>query len=531
MLNSEKLEFLMEAHNGLSAKIVEETGFSGIWGSGLSISAAMGVRDNNEASWTQVLEVLEFMSDNTTIPILLDGDTGYGNFNNVRRLIRKLEQRDIAGVCIEDKHFPKTNSLMADAVQPLADIDEFAGKIKAAKDSQSDPDFVVVARVEAFIAGWGLAEALKRASKYQQAGADAILMHSKKSNASEIKEFMKEWSNRHPVIIVPTKYYSTPTETFAELGVSTVIWANHNMRSSITTMKKTSKQIFDDQSLINVENNIVPVSEVFRLQGAHELKEAEKKYLPATKQETNTIILAASQGENFGELTKEIPKTLLSVNGKSILESQVETLNQIGIKNISVVRGFRKEKINFANIKTIDNDEFAQSHELYSLYKAREELRGNTIINYGDIMFKPYVLHYLLNDPHDITIVVDSDAAAESNVGNSYKDFVTTNIPDSKKNFFKQVTLKEISPNIEHKNINGEFIGLWKINECGANAVKQALTRLSQEANFKQLRMSDLFNEIMKAHPIHIRFIQGSWIDVDSIVDLQRAGELAHVGY
>lgn len=102
----------MEAHNGLSAAIVQETGFQGIWGSGLSISAAMGVRDSNEASYTQVLEVLEFMSDRTTIPILLDGDTGYGNYNNARRLVKKLEQRNIAGVCLEDKIFPKRNSLL-----------------------------------------------------------------------------------------------------------------------------------------------------------------------------------------------------------------------------------------------------------------------------------------------------------------------------------------------------------------------------------------------------------------------------------
>ena len=103
MLKSDQLEFIMEAHNGLSAKIVEETGFKGIWGSGLAISAALGVRDNNEASWTQVLDVMEFMSDATSIPILLDADTGYGNFNNVRRLVKKLEQRNIAAMCIEDK--------------------------------------------------------------------------------------------------------------------------------------------------------------------------------------------------------------------------------------------------------------------------------------------------------------------------------------------------------------------------------------------------------------------------------------------
>jgi len=130
LLQSGKTEFLMEAHNGLSARIVQEAGFAGIWASGLSISAALGVRDNNEASWTQVLEVCEFMSDATQIPILLDGDTGYGNFNNMRRLVQKLEQREIAAVCIEDKLFPKTNSFINGDRQPLADVEEFAGKIK-----------------------------------------------------------------------------------------------------------------------------------------------------------------------------------------------------------------------------------------------------------------------------------------------------------------------------------------------------------------------------------------------------------------
>src|ERR1700760_4016860 len=146
MLQSAELEFLMEAHNGLSARIVREAGFKGIWGSGLSISAQFGVRDNNEASWTQVVDMLEFMADASDLPILLDGDTGYGNFNNVRRLVRKLEQRGIAGVCIEDKQFPKTNSFIGGEKQALAEVDEFCGKLRAAKDTQVDPNFVVVAR-------------------------------------------------------------------------------------------------------------------------------------------------------------------------------------------------------------------------------------------------------------------------------------------------------------------------------------------------------------------------------------------------
>lgn len=280
LLASDQPEFFMEAHNGLSAKIVEETGFKGIWGSGLAISAALGVRDNNEASWTQVLEVIEFMSDATSVPILLDGDTGYGNFNNMRRLVKKLEQRGVAAVCIEDKLFPKTNSFINGEAQPLADISEFAGKIKAAKDTQDDPDFSVVARVEAFIAGWGLEEALRRATAYYEAGADAILMHSKIATADQVLAFKKEWNHDCPVVIVPTMYFDTPTEIFAEAGFSLVIWANHLVRASITAMQQTAAQIFEEQSIANVERQVASVKEIFRIQGAEELKQAEKRYLP-----------------------------------------------------------------------------------------------------------------------------------------------------------------------------------------------------------------------------------------------------------
>ncbi|EAR88221.1 phosphoenolpyruvate phosphomutase (macronuclear) [Tetrahymena thermophila SB210] len=279
LIQSKDLSFIMEAHNGLSAAIVEETGFKGIWGSGLSISAAMGVRDSNEASYTQVLEVLEFMSDRTKIPILLDGDTGYGNYNNARRLVKKLEQRNIGGVCLEDKIFPKRNSLLEGGRQELAPIQEFASKIKACKDTQQDADFQVVARVEAFIAGWGLEEALKRAEAYREAGADAILMHSKLKEPSEIEAFMKEWKNRAPVIIVPTNYYTVPTDTFRKWGVNMVIWANHNMRACVSAMQETSRKIYEDESLVNVENKVAKVKEVFRLQGEDELKQADKKYL------------------------------------------------------------------------------------------------------------------------------------------------------------------------------------------------------------------------------------------------------------
>jgi phosphoenolpyruvate phosphomutase len=280
LIESPQLEFIMEAHSGVSAKIVQEAGFKGIWGSGLAISAQFGVRDCNEASWTQVTDIVEFMSDASDIPILLDADTGFGNFNNARRLVKKLEKIGVAGCCLEDKVFPKTNSLLDGRKQDLASIEEFALKIKACKDAQTDPDFVVVARVEAFIAGWGLDEALRRAEAYRNAGADAILMHSKKADPSDIEAFMKAWKNQGPVVVVPTKYFNTPTKALADMGISLAIWANHNVRASVNAMQQVTQQVFKEQSLVNVESKVASVKELFRLQEENELAEAEKKYLP-----------------------------------------------------------------------------------------------------------------------------------------------------------------------------------------------------------------------------------------------------------
>jgi phosphoenolpyruvate phosphomutase len=279
LLQGSGTDFFMEAHNGLSARIVEEAGFEAIWGSGLSISASLGVRDSNEASWTQVLEVAELMADVTSIPILLDGDTGYGNFNSMRRLVKKLEQRGVAGVCIEDKLFPKRNSF-TDGPQELADVDEFCGKLKAGRDAQSCADFCLVARTEALIAGQGMAEALRRGEAYRQAGADALVVHSKSQDAREILTFLGEWANRLPVVLVPTTYYRTPTEMFEQAGVSVIIWANHLLRSALTAMQHTARTIRAQRSLVSVEPGIASLQEVFRLQDEPELARAEERYLP-----------------------------------------------------------------------------------------------------------------------------------------------------------------------------------------------------------------------------------------------------------
>ncbi|MEQ8662663.1 MAG: phosphoenolpyruvate mutase, partial [Gammaproteobacteria bacterium] len=428
LLGSPALEFILEAHNGLSARIAEEAGFRGIWASGLALSAQFGVRDNNEASWTQVVDMVEFMADVTSVPILLDGDTGYGNFNNMRRLVRKLEQRGVAGVCIEDKLFPKTNSFIDGERQELADIDEFCGKIAAGKDSQSDDDFCVVARVEAYIAGWDTSEAIKRAEAYRRAGADGILIHSAWSRPDQILEFARAWANRAPLVIVPTKYYSTPTQVFREADISLVIWANHLVRSAVSAMQETARRIFQDESLIDVEDQIASVKEIFRLQGADELAEAERRYFLGNRHEAHAVVLAASQGDGLADLTDDRPKVMLPVNGKPLLHRLVESCKRAHLDPVTVVAGYKADRIAAPGIHLVVNDDHANTGELASLACARACLDDDVIVMYGDLLFRGYVLRGLVESEHTLTVVVDSLPASRATTG--APDYAYCSAPD-----------------------------------------------------------------------------------------------------
>ena len=525
-LTSPELSFLMEAHSGLSAKIVEEAGFRGIWASGLAVSAALGVRDSNEASWTQVLEILEFMSDATTIPILVDGDTGYGNFNNLRRLVKKLCRHDIAGVCIEDKLFPKTNSFIGEA-QPLAEIEEFCGKIKAGKDSQLDDDFSLIARIEALIAGWGLDEALRRAEAYHAAGADAILIHSKLATADEILTFKRDWGDRCPVVIVPTMYYETPTETFSRAGISMVIWANHNLRASISAMRDVCRKICEEQGLVAIEGEITSIQDVFELMGNQELAEAEKRYLTSTRKETHGIVIAASRGGKLGDLTEDQPKCMVDIRGKPLLRRLVSTLKKGGVRNVTVVRGYKKEKIDLPSITTVDNDSYDTTGEAYSLSRALPHMEGDCILSYGDILFRRFILDALLASTADMVLAVDARGQGQDFHDAGRKvDLVSCTRP------FSGDYLEEIEPtavlkignDLSSNEVHGEWIGLARTNARGSEIIREQLKVMEKAKKLETATLLDLFSAILDAgHPITALYITGHWLDVDDAFDLAEA--------
>ncbi|NGN45166.1 phosphonopyruvate hydrolase [Mesorhizobium sp. CGMCC 1.15528] len=270
----------MAAHSPLSALLAEEAGFDALWASGFELSALYGLADVSLISMTQHLDMVRAMGEQSSLPIIADIDTGFGNAINVIYAIEQYERAGAAAVVIEDKTFPKVTSLVADGRQDLLRLEEFQGKIRAAIATRSDPNFLIIARTEALIAGLGEEEALKRAAAYEAAGADMILVHSKQKTPDEVESFVRAWSGKAPVAIVPTAYPEMNEERIKTLGkIAIVIYGNHAIRASVTAMKDVFARILKDGGIHNVNRDIVSVEEVFRLQKMDQVKADEKRFL------------------------------------------------------------------------------------------------------------------------------------------------------------------------------------------------------------------------------------------------------------
>lgn len=274
------LTTIVAAHNGLGARLAEQAGFDGIWASGFELSASYGLPDASLISMTQHLDASRSMAEATGIPIVADIDTGYGNAINVMHVVERYEAAGMAAVVMEDKMFPKDTSLLAGGRQEMVRIEEFQGKIEAARAARRDKDFMIVARVEALIAGLGQEEARLRGEKYAEAGADAILIHSKSKKPDEIVTFIKEWRLDVPLVLVPTSYPDLTEADIEKLGkVKLVIYANQGLRAAVTAMEKVFAQIRADRGIQHVDKTIVPVERIFELQNVGSMKEREKRYL------------------------------------------------------------------------------------------------------------------------------------------------------------------------------------------------------------------------------------------------------------
>lgn len=519
---------ILGAHNALGAKLVEKAGFDGVWASGLEISTSHGVPDANILTMTDFLNAAISMNEAVNIPIVADCDTGFGNSNNVIHMVKKYEASGVAAVCIEDKHFPKMNSLVSGR-QELSSISEFMGKILAAKNAQVDKDFMVIARVEALIAGWGMEEALKRANAYVDAGADAILIHSKLKTAAEIMEFAEKWKNRAPLVVVPTTYSSINIHELEKMKVKMVIYANHGIRTSISAMQDIFGKIYKEGSTASVENNIAPLQEVFELQGMNKLKNDEIIYSGSFNNKVVAVIPAAGdhlEEYSMKDISRDIPMSMLDINGKALLQRQVESLNKSGIYDIRIVAGYKKEEINVEGVKIIPNVCYKTRGILYSMMCGLEDINRPCLIIYGDILFDHFLINRILNTHKDITLILDNTYDNERLETKKKAELAVADVELKKA---KRVlhhdnlySIEKIGHCVKNTQTNLEFTGIMFLSKNGIKILKEKY--LKYEKAFPKLALVDFLQKLIEAKQnLSCLIVNSGWMEIHSLEDYKSA--------
>jgi phosphoenolpyruvate phosphomutase len=274
-LNQKPILKVAGAFDAMSAKLVELSGFDAIWAGSFAISATHALPDASILTMTEFLSVASNMTDACSIPVIADCDTGFGGPSNVSHMVKKYESAGVAAVSIEDKIFPKQNSLLENGNQQLLSEKDFVAKLIAAKNSKVNENFMIIARVEALIAGLGVNEALKRATAYEKAGADAILIHSKNKTPDEIFEFCDMWNGNIPIIAIPTSYPNVTLDELKKHKVRMAIYANQSLRVAHLAMKEHLEQLSKAESLSQIKSDMTTMEEIFKLQEMYEIKKQE----------------------------------------------------------------------------------------------------------------------------------------------------------------------------------------------------------------------------------------------------------------
>lgn len=260
------------AHDALSAKLADKYDFDAVWVSGFGIcTMTYAMPDLNLVSMAETLEAAVRMDAATSLPVVADCDNGFGGYSNFVRTVTQFERAGIAGICIEDNTFPKRNSLYrGQSVRELIETSEQARRIRAGKEAQQSDEFVLIARVEALIAGHGVEAAVERANAYTDAGADAILIHSRDKTLEEITAFLDAFNRDIPLVAVPTLFPDYTADELSKLGFNMVIYANQAMRASVAAMEETMATLRDERRPSAVDGSIAAVDYIFDLVGTKE---------------------------------------------------------------------------------------------------------------------------------------------------------------------------------------------------------------------------------------------------------------------
>ncbi len=556
LLNQGKLVRVMEAHNGLSGIIADSARIEGtfendtiirefdaIWESSLTDSASKGHPDIEVISFDSRFHTINEILAVTRKPMIVDGDTG-GDPNIFEYTVSKLERAGVSAVIIEDKVFPKRNSLEAGTNQSLQEPEVFAHKIRRGKEVQMTPDFMIIARLESLIAGTGLKDALQRARAYLTAGADGIMIHSKSKDPGEILEFAQKYQDlqaelgiNKPLVCVPTTYNNIVESELQKSGFQIIIYANHLLRSAYKAMMDTTRSILLNQRSFEADPFCTPVKEIFEAVGFLDVKEKDKQ--DVSNKNTPVIIPAAGSAPDLQSTIGKIPKAMLEISGKTLLKRQIEALNANFLTDINVITGYENDKMSAEGVNFIHHSGYEKGTELHSILAAKNKLQNGFLVLYSDLLVAENIFNQLLACKEDIVVVVDNSIQYLGPTPGKIQDFVVSKNKKNRLrrniNFDYQNTVAKIGKRIDSSISTHEFVGLAKFSPRGAehflntydDCVKNHVGKIQEAEDISKFRFTDLLQEMVdRGFDIHYLEIHKGWLEIHFPQDIELAREL-----
>jgi phosphoenolpyruvate phosphomutase len=402
---------------------------------------------------------------------------------------------------------------------------------------------MVIARVEALIAGLGIDEALRRARHYADAGADAILIHDKSASCESIARFAAAWDGGVPLVAVPTTYYGVTAPELYGMGFKMVIYANQGLRAAIQAMEQTYAEILNAGSAALVEKRIAPMSLVFDLQGFPQLQRDERSFLRSGDRKVRAIVPAA--GDHMHEysmkdLAADLPIAMLDINGKPLLQRQVEALNAAGIHDVTVVGGYKRESIQLNGIRVACNEDWQNTGDMFSLLQGSGAEDADTLVAYSDILFDRETVRKLLESEADITLLVDSTYRVSDYVRRSNPVLVSVSSPRPPTSRTLQTSARnrvlKIGQSLPAGEAHCEFTGLALVSGKGFSLLRQIYDeaqRAGADAPFHEaasVRSASLIDVVQEAigrgHEVRCIEVTSGWMEIHSFADYRLAHEL-----
>ncbi len=556
ILDSKGFARVLEAHSGLSGIVAERTQvkspdgtlkeFDAIWESSLTDSATKGLPDASIVGTESRIHTINEILQVTTKPLIVDGDTG-GEIAQFEFMVSSLERIGVSAVIIEDKVFPKRNSLDASASQELEDPERFAAKISAGKAATVSPDFMIISRLESLIAGYGVDDALKRAEVYINAGTDGIMIHSNKPQPEDLFSFVERYEKlckslgkRPALVSVPTTYNQYKEEELSSLGFDIVIHANHQLRASYKAMHETATMILESERSMEADSSIASVKEVFSVVGFDRVVSDDREI----SQILNLPVIIPAAGKD--PVFDQHPKSLIEISGRPILDYQRESIAKTGIKRIAIVRGHmgsdfdslykKDEGINF-----LENTKFLETGSLHSLLVARDRMDEGFALVYSDILFGADILQRLIQSGKDIVLGLDNSYRHHQHQINKKLDLVATqkdiDFRLRRLSPLEVTQIVSIGKNIDLENADSEFIGMGYFSAKGAEALIRTYEDCTQKqtgsfhesGSFEMASITDMIQELIRrGFPVHGLGVTQGWMEIHTNQDIEIAeSELA----